>query len=83
MLSVSKDEEYVPIDCPICELMIRDSRDSSRYYASGCCVECWIGFLEPLRKLNLDEGYLPTRGELEAYRKKVGSTITNLENKQC
>jgi hypothetical protein len=34
-------------------------------------MDCWITFLEPLRNLNRDEGYLPTRVELEDYRKKI------------
>ena len=71
MSNANKHKEHVPIDCPVCELMIRDSRDVSRYFSSGCCVDCWIGFLEPLRKLKLDEGYLPTRAELESYRNKI------------
>lgn len=66
---------HVPIDCPICEFMIRDARDASRYQTSGCCIDCWIGFLEPLRKLNVDNAYLPNSTEIKSYRKKI--TLTN------
>lgn len=76
MFDASKnDSTHVPLDCPVCEFMIRDSRDVSRYYLSGCCVDCWIGFLEPLRKLKRDEGYLPNSNEIETYRAKQKITL--------
>lgn len=78
MLDVHNSNTYVPLDCPVCELMMRDSNDISRYYASGCCQDCWIGFLEPLVLLNKDEGYLPNSTEIQAYRKKLAE-INNLE----
>lgn len=76
MSNVSKnDSTYVPIDCPVCELMMRDNKDVSRYYLSKCCVDCWISFLEPLRKLNRDEGYLPSSSEIKTYRAKQKITL--------
>lgn len=76
------DVSYVPIDCPICNLMIRDTNDVTRYHSSKCCVDCWIGFLEPLRKLNRDEGYLPTGSEIESYRNRVAA-LTKLGEGTC
>ena len=70
-MSDTLDESYVPLDCPFCERMMRDMNDCVQYHISGCCVECWIAFLEPLRKINEDAGYLPTEAELKEYRKKV------------
>jgi hypothetical protein len=72
-----KSKTFVPIDCPICEFMIRDSRDVSSYYNNKCCVDCWIGFLEPIRKLKRDEEYLPTGSEIKSYRNRV-SSLTKL-----
>lgn len=69
---------HVPIDCPVCQHMMRDTRDASRYQTSGCCVDCWIGFLEPLRKLNVDDTYLPNSTEIKSYRKKI-ILMNNLE----
>ena len=77
----SKDN-FVPIDCPVCTFMMRDIGDVSQYYISKCCVDCWIGFLEPLRLLKDDEGYLPNDGEIKAYREKI-AVMNNLEKKQC
>lgn len=76
-MSDVSDPTYVPLDCPVCELMMRDMSDISRYYSSRCCTDCWIGFLEPLRKLKSDEGYLPTSSELKAYREKMRTTLEN------
>ena len=65
------DESFVPIDCPVCGLMMRDMRDCVQYFLSECCVECWVGFLEPLRKIKKDERYLPSKKEIQTYRKKL------------
>ena len=82
MSNASNDHSYVPLDCPVCQLMMRDSADVSRYYVSKCCVDCWIGFLEPLRKLNRDEEYLPTGSEIESYRKRL-ALIKNHGEETC
>ena len=65
------NSSFVPLDCPMCGYMMRDMSDCAQYYMSGCCVDCWIGFLEPLRKQKQDDGYLPSIAELEDYRKKI------------
>lgn len=62
---------HVPIDCPYCELMMRDLGDCIQYQTKGCCVECWLGFLEPLRKISGDDGYLPSVAEIKSYREKI------------
>jgi hypothetical protein len=58
--------------------MLRDSSDCVQYGITGCCVECWWGFLEPLRKLNKDDEYLPNDREIKAYKEKITA-----ENMQC
>ena len=80
MSDVPDAGNYVPIDCPICLMMMRDAGDVTQYYASKCCVDCWIGFLEPLRLLKRDPEYLPNSTELKAYRDKIDS-MNNLEKK--
>ena len=83
MLDVpKKSKSFVPIDCPVCEFMMRDVSDISQYYSSKCCVDCWIAFLEPLRLLKGDEGYLANNGEINAYRKKIAVT-KKMEKKPC
>lgn len=82
MSGVHKDDDLVPIDCPVCLKMMRDAGDVSQYHISQCCVECWIGFLEPLRLLKGDAGYLPNSTELNAYRDKIDN-MNNLEKEKC
>jgi len=66
-----KSESYVPLDCPVCGYMMKDVNDCIQYYSTQCCTDCWIGFLEPLRKQTQDDGYLPNIAELDDYRKKI------------
>tara|TARA_B100000519_G_scaffold202695_1_gene221885 strand:- start:2402 stop:2590 length:189 start_codon:yes stop_codon:yes gene_type:complete len=52
-------------------MMMRDMYDSSRYLESRCCVDCWISFVEKLKKLNKDEDYYPSEQEILEYREKL------------
>jgi len=61
----------VPLDCPLCRKMFRDLQDSLQYLESGCCTDCWLGFVEPLKKINKDEEYFPTRQEINQWKKKL------------
>ena len=81
MSNAHSSSTYVPIDCPVCLYMMRDARDISQYYISKCCVDCWIGFLEPLRLRNKDPEYLPNSAELKAYRKKIAQNEQHGEKK--
>jgi len=74
-MSNAYDVSYVPIDCPICGFMMRDTKDVTQYYSTKCCIDCWIGFLEPIRKLKRDEGYLPTGSEIDSYRNRVAALM--------
>ena len=73
MSGTRNSRSYVPLDCPYCEYMMRDLDDCAQYQITGCCTECWVGFLEPLRKLSADDGYLPSMAEIEDYRRKIRS----------
>ena len=65
---------FVPLDCPVCDLMMRDMRDSVQYLESKCCVECWVSFVEPARKLNKDEQYFPSDEDILQYREKLSKS---------
>ena len=62
---------FVPLDCPVCDLMMRDMRDSVQYLESKCCVQCWISLVEPLRKLKKDADYNPTEEDISVYLEKL------------
>lgn len=62
---------FVPLDCPICGLMMRDMNDSVQYLEAKCCVQCWISLVEPLKKLHVDENYYPTEEDISGYKEKL------------
>ncbi len=64
-------QDFVPIDCPLCSWMMRDIMDCAQYLETRCCVECWVSFLEPLRKLRKDEDYTPTEEEIKEWNQKL------------
>ena len=68
---IQAHEFFVPLDCPVCNLMMRDMRDSVQYLECKCCVQCWISFVEPARKLRKDENYLPSQEDIFEYREKL------------
>ena len=51
--------------------MLRDESDGERYIESGCCTDCWISFLEPIRAVQEDSTYLPSETVLAMWRKKL------------
>ena len=63
--------QFVPLDCPLCGFLFRDFQDCIQYLETRCCVECWISFLEPLRKLNKNEKYEPALEEVSAWQSKL------------
>jgi hypothetical protein len=62
---------FVPLDCPICKLMMRDMNDSVQYLETKCCIQCWISLVEPLRKLHMNEDYCATEKDISGYREKL------------
>lgn len=72
--TIQEREFFVPLDCPVCDLMMRDMRDSVQYLESKCCVQCWISFVEPARKLKKDEDYLPSQEDILGYREKLSKS---------
>ena len=62
---------FVPLDCPVCELIMRDMKDSVQYLETKCCVQCWISFVEPLRKLKKNKSFFPSKEDISGYREKL------------
>ena len=71
LITHKDSEDFVPMDCPICNLMLGDISDCIQYLESRCCSGCWISFLEPLRKLRNDEDYRPTEKEIKEWNQKL------------
>ena len=65
---------FVPLDCPVCGLLMRDMRDSVQYLETKCCVQCWISLVEPLRKIKEDDDYLPSEEDISTHREKLAQS---------
>lgn len=57
----------VPLDCPICHLIMRDSDDSRSFREFGCCSWCSSRWAEPNREKWLD-GWRP---DLESVNQEI------------
>ncbi len=71
---------FVPLDCPVCGLMMRDLADGIVYFKGACCSDCWVTFVEPIRKIKLDDEYLPSSEEIKNYRDKLIALNTYIED---
>ena len=72
-------KDKVPLDCPVCELTIRDQEDIMSYTTHECCSECKMVWAEP----NYDkwkEGWRPTDEKISKYRENVLSRPSYLVN---
>lgn len=71
---IQEHDFFVPLDCPLCSLMMRDMRDSTQYLETKCCVQCWISLVEPLRKLHKDKSYFPTDEDISSHKEKLAQS---------
>ena len=64
LISESNDEiEWVPLDCPICGLSLRDRDDVRSFYRVECCRDCEMYFAQPnMKKWN--DGWRPSEEEI-------------------
>ena len=44
---MSKSENFVPFECPVCLTLFRDAADTLSYFSRGCCRECGDEYLFP------------------------------------
>lgn len=61
----------VPAFCPICELIMKSSRSTRTYYDFGCCMHCYIEFVED-REERWRSGWRPSAEDLDRFFKKIG-----------
>lgn len=68
-----KNEELVdkmPLDCPVCNLTLRDQSDILEYNNYSCCSECKVVWVEP----NLSKwkkGWRPSEEKISKYRENL------------
>ena len=59
----------VPVWCPICSYIMK-GKSTVTYYKSGCCVNCYIEFVED-REERWKNGWRPTQEHVQSFRKKL------------
>ena len=69
-VNTSDKIEHIPLDCPVCNLSMRDQQDIFAYESSKCCSECKIVWAEPNSK-KWSDGWRPSKEKLIKYREDL------------
>ena len=67
------DERAVPIDCPLCKLLMKDADDVSSFMRSFVCKECEDAWADPNREKWLD-GWRPSKEKVKIRTNKTNKT---------
>lgn len=65
-----EDTDKVPLDCPVCDLSLRDQSDVLSYTTYMCCSECKVTWAEPNRT-RWKEGWRPSKEKISKYRENL------------
>tara|TARA_A100000164_G_C21927299_1_gene783776 strand:+ start:1564 stop:1848 length:285 start_codon:yes stop_codon:yes gene_type:complete len=71
----NKDHDPVPLDCPVCELLLSDKKDVISYKQNKCCKSCSDVFFYP-NKEKWKKGWRPSLDEINNQREKRQSVPT-------
>ena len=62
-------EDPVPLECPICEYLMRSRSDVISFQRAGCCDECCTRWVDS-NNLRWSEGWRPADSDIIDERKK-------------
>jgi len=70
-------DNFVPFECPLCLVLMKDARDSFSFFSSGCCLECRDEYLIPNKIKNAKNANISedTKIMLRKKRKNLPSYI--------
>jgi hypothetical protein len=68
LVKIIGKSKYIPFECPICQCLMRDTRDSACYADYDCCSECMIETAYP-NKEKWQKGWRPSDKEFSKIRK--------------
>jgi hypothetical protein len=74
----AEDDNFVPIECPICKFFMRNSSDAFYYRKYTACFECSLKWAEPNRE-KWSAGWRPLKKDIKdevAVRTKIIPKIT-------
>lgn len=63
-------EEPMPLDCPVCNLCLRDLSDTISYEYYRCCTDCKDAFVFS-DKEGWNAGKRPTQEEIDDFRENL------------
>jgi hypothetical protein len=63
------DDRHIPLECPICELLMKDYTDVISFQKWQCCDYCYMIFVD-LKQDKWNAGWRPSREEISNLRKK-------------
>ena len=65
----STNNQHIPLECPVCELLMRDHTDVAIFQKWSCCDYCYITWAAT-NKGKWEDGWRPTQKEVSIVRKK-------------
>lgn len=60
----------VPSFCPLCTCVMKGSKSTQSYYDWGCCVNCFIEFVEG-REPRWRRGWRPSAEQVESFLSRL------------
>ncbi len=63
----------VPAFCPVCDGLMKGAKSTFTYYDHGCCVDCFIWFLDgrPETIAKWKSGWRPDERAMKFYREMM------------
>jgi len=61
--------ERVPINCPLCEIVMNGKYDTQYYLKYKCCEKCYIQFIEG-QEARWNAGIRPSEVQVSSFREK-------------
>ena len=65
----SRCDQHIPLECPVCELLMKDYTDVIIYQEWSCCDYCYITWAAS-NKDKWEDGWRPSQKEVSDFRKK-------------
>ena len=62
-------DRHIPLECPVCELLMRDYTDVISFQRWQCCDYCYMMWVD-INQDRWNEGWRPSQEEISNIRKK-------------
>lgn len=69
-IKMADEIDAIPLDCPVCNLSMRDQQDILSYEKFECCTECKMSWAEP-NSQKWATGWRPSKEKIDKYRENL------------